>query len=214
MRNVIVLCAFLLTAVGSAAAADVSAVALTQGKAVLVIDGGRPRTVTVGEVTPENVKLISATSDEAVVEIDGRRRTVPLGGRISVGPFESGRQQAALTADAGGHFFATAAVNGISLRFIVDTGASMVTLSRADAKRAGVLYLSGQRARVQTANGVANAWRVKFDSVKLGSITLTNVDGLVIEGNALGGAGLLGLSFLNRTEMRRDGDQMTLTRRY
>ncbi|MDH5536351.1 MAG: TIGR02281 family clan AA aspartic protease, partial [Betaproteobacteria bacterium] len=90
--------------IGSATAADVSAVALTQGKAVLIIDGGRPRTVAVGEVTPENVKLISATSDEAVVEIDGRRRTVPLGGRISIGPAESGRQQAMLTADANGHF--------------------------------------------------------------------------------------------------------------
>lgn len=214
MRIHILPCALFLAAAGTCEAADVTAVALTQGKAVLIIDGGRPRTVAVGEVTPENVKLISANSDEAVIEVDGRRRTLPLGGRISVAPSDSGRQQATLTADAKGHFFTTAAVNGVSLRFIVDTGASMVTLSSTDAKRAGVLYLSGARSLVQTANGVANAWRVKLDTVRLGSITLTNVDGLVIEGDALGGAGLLGLSFLNRTEMRRDGDQMTLTRRY
>ncbi len=214
MRNAIVLCAFSLTAAGSAAAADVSAVALTQGKAVLIIDGGRPRMVTVGEITPENVKLLSATSEEAVVEVDGRRRTVRLGDSISIGSPAGGRQQATLTADVQGHFFASAMVNGVSVRFIVDTGASMVTISSADAKRAGVHYLSGQSVRMQTANGLANAWRVKLDSVKLGDITLTNVDGLVVQGDVLGGVGLLGLSFLNRTEMRRDGDQMSLTRRY
>lgn len=214
MRNVIPLLAFCLTAAGAAGAAEVSAVALTSGKAVLVIDGARPRMVRVGEVTPENVKLISADSERAVVEIDGRRRTVRLGTSISVGPSSGGRQQATINADIQGHFFTHAQVNGVSVRFIVDTGASMVTISSADAKRAGVLYLSGQHVRMQTANGVADAWRVKFNSVKLGEITLTSVDGLVVRGDALGGAGLLGLSFLNRTEMRREGDQMSLIRRY
>jgi aspartyl protease family protein len=214
MRNVIPLLAFFLTGAGAAGAAEVIAVALTEGKAVLVINGAKPRTVAVGEVTPENVKLVSATSEQAVVEVDGQRRTVRLGTRISIDPAAGGRQQTTLTADASGHFFATAAVNGISLRFIVDTGASMVTLSSSHAKQAGVLYLSGERTRVQTANGSANAWRVKLDSVRVGAIALTNVDGLVIEGDALGGVALLGLSFLNRTDMQRDGDRMTLTRRY
>ncbi|MNC87446.1 hypothetical protein D3C83_31740 [compost metagenome] len=50
--------------------------------------------------------------------------------------------------------------------------------------------------------------------MSLGDITLRNVDGVVLENNLLGGVGLLGLSFLNRTEMRRDGDTMTLLRRY
>ena len=100
------------------------------------------------------------------------------------------------------------------MKFIVDTGASVVTIGTDDAKRAGILYLSGQKSLLQTANGVTPGYRVKLDTVRLGDITLNNVDGVVVEGNALGGVGLLGLSFLNRTEMKRDGDTMTLTRRY
>jgi aspartyl protease family protein len=188
--------------------------ALTAGKAMLSIDGGKPRMLSVGQTTPEKVKLVSATSEEAIVEVDGQRRRLTLGGRISIASANAGAQSATLTADARGHFFTTATVNGISIRFIVDTGASMVTLSASDAKRAGVSFLSAPRGLLQTANGIVAAYRVKLDTVQLGPITLHNVDGVVVESNALGGAGLLGLSFLNRTEMRRDGDTMTLTRRY
>ena len=213
MRNSLLFALFLLGAL-PAAAADINVLALTAGKAVLVIDGGKPRTLAVGETSPEKVKLVSATSEAAIVEVDGQRRRLTLGDRISIAGSPAGAQSATLTADARGHFFTTAAVNGISIRFIVDTGASMVTLSATDAKRAGVAYLSAPRGLLQTANGVVAAYRVKLDTVRLGPITLHNVDGVVVETNALGGAGLLGLSFLNRTEMRRDGDTMTLTRRY
>ena len=213
MRNSLLFALFLLGAL-PAAAADINVLALTAGKAVLVIDGGKPRTLAVGETSPEKVKLVSATSEAAIVEVDGQRRRLTLGDRISIAGSAAGAQSATLTADARGHFFTTATVNGISIRFIVDTGASMVTLSATDAKRAGVAYLSAPRGLLQTANGVVAAYRVKLDTVRLGPITLHNVDGVVVETNALGGAGLLGLSFLNRTEMRRDGDTMTLTRRY
>lgn len=215
MRNVIPVLAFLLLAAPGASATDVNVIGLTAGKAVLVIDGGKPRTLTVGQTTPEKIRLISATTEEAVVEVEGKRRTLQLGQRISGGSAMSAdAQRATLTSDGRGHFFATAAINGVSMKFIVDTGASVVTIGTDDAKRAGILYLSGQKSLLQTANGVAPAYRVKFDTVRLGDITLNNVDGVVVDGNALGGVGLLGLSFLNRTEMRRDGDTMTLTRRY
>lgn len=214
MRNgSLIFLAFLL-APQLAGAADINVVALTSGKAVVVIDGGAPRTLTVGQTTPEKIKLISATSEAAVIEVAGKRQTLTMGQSISVGGAASSSQRATLTADAKGHFFTTAAVNGISLKFIVDTGASVVTISSEDAKRAGVLYLSGQRSLLQTANGVAPAYRVTLDTVKLGDIMLNNVDGVVVAGNALGGVGLLGLSFLNRIEMRREGDTMTLTRRF
>jgi aspartyl protease family protein len=214
MRNVSPLFALFLCGALPAAAADINVLALTAGKAMLSIDGGKPRMLSVGQTTPEKVRLLSATSEEAIVEVDGQRRRLTLGDRISIASANSGAQSATLTADARGHFFTTATVNGISIRFIVDTGASMVTLSASDAKRAGVSYLSAPRGLLQTANGIVAAYRVKLDTVQLGPITLHNVDGVVVESNALGGAGLLGLSFLNRTEMRRDGDTMTLTRRY
>jgi aspartyl protease family protein len=214
MRNVSPLLAFFLFGTPCASAADINVLALTAGKAVLAIDGGKPRTLAVGESTPEKIKLISATSEAAVVEVAGQRRTLTLGQRISMASGASGSQRATLTADAQGHFFTTATVNGISFRFLVDTGASVVTLSTGDAKRAGISYLSGAKGLLQTANGVVPAYRVKLDTVSVGDITLRNVDGVVLDNNILGGVGLLGLSFLNRTEMRRDGDTMTLTRRY
>jgi len=214
MRNVSPLLGFFLFTAQCAGAADINVLALTAGKAVLVIDGGKPRTLAVGQMTPEKIKLISATSEAAVVEVAGQRRTLTLGQSIFMGSETSGSQRAILTADARGHFFTTATVNGISLRFLVDTGASVVTLGSADAKRAGISYLSGTKGLLQTANGVVPAYRVKLDTVSLGDITLRNVDGVVLESDLLGGVGLLGLSFLNRTEMRRDGDTMTLMRRY
>jgi aspartyl protease family protein len=214
MRNVSPLLAFFLFGIQSAGAADINVLALTAGKAVLAIDGGRPRTLAVGQTTPEKIKLISATSEVAVVEVAGERRTLTLGQSISLGGGASDSQRATLTADARGHFFTTAAVNGISLRFLIDTGASVVTLSSTDAKRAGISYLSAAKGLLQTANGVVPAYRVKLDTVSVGDITLRNVDGVVVDNDILSGVGLLGLSFLNRTEMRRDGDTMTLMRRY
>ncbi len=197
----------------SVLAADVSVIGTFGSKATLVINNGRPVTMSVGETTPDKVRLISVGSESAVVEIEGKRRTLQLGERISTGGSD-GTSRTTLSADAGGHFFATAMINGVSMRFIVDTGASLVTISSDNAKRAGILYLSGERGAMQSANGVVIAYKVKIDTVRLGDITLNNVDGIVVEGNGLGNNGLLGMSFLNRIEMRREGDTMTLTRRY
>jgi aspartyl protease family protein len=55
---------------------------------------------------------------------------------------------------------------------------------------------------------------VKLDNVRVGDITLNNVDASVLEGTGLSSYALLGMSFLNRTQMNRDGDRLTLTRRY
>ena len=66
---------------------------------------------------------------------------------------------------------------------------------------------------MQTANGTTAGHLVKLDKVKVGGIELTNVDGVVLE-QGLGAVGLLGMSFLNRVEMQRDGQTMTLIRRF
>lgn len=213
MRNVRLNFLFFLFASHVCGAADINVVGLFNGKAVVVIDGGKPRTLKVGEVTPEKIRLIRANSEEAVFDIAGRRETLTMGRSISVGS-APGNQRTALTADAMGHFFVTAEINGVSMKFLIDTGASLVTLSAENARRAGIHYLTGSKALIQTANGMAPAYRVKLDTVRLGDITLNNVDGVVTEGKVLGDTGLLGLSFLNRTEMQRNGDIMTLTRRY
>jgi aspartyl protease family protein len=104
-------------------------------------------------------------------------------------------------------------VNGAAARFLVDTGATLIALPAADAKRMGVSYLNAPRGVVNTANGSAVAYKVKLDTVRVGDITINNVDAMVIDGGGLHIA-LLGMSFLNRTEMTRDGETMVLTKRF
>jgi aspartyl protease family protein len=197
-----------------AAAADINVIALTAGKAVVTINNGKPLMMAAGQVSPEGVRLIGATTESATFDVEGRRQTLTMGQSISIGGGPVSAQRATLIADTGGHFVTIVTVNGISMKFMVDTGASLVTLSSGDAKRAGINYLSGQKAVLQTANGTTAAFRVKLDTVRLGDITLNDVDGVVVEGTVMGELGLLGLSFLNRLNMRREGSTMTLTKRF
>ena len=214
MPSILVGLALLLLQSVAAAATDINVIGLTSGKAVVTINGGKPQTLAAGQVSSDGVRLISATTESATFEVAGKRQTLGMGQTISIGGGQVSAQKAILLADNGGHFVTMVEVNGISMRFMVDTGASLVTLSSGDARRAGINYLAGQKAVMQTANGTTSAFRVKLDKVRLGDIELTNVDGVVVEGNVMGELGLLGMSFLNRVNMQREGTTMTLTRRF
>jgi aspartyl protease family protein len=201
-----------------ALAANVQVIALTNGKATLVIDSAKPRTMSAGERSPEGVRLISATSEAAVIEVDGKRRTMALGTSYrEAAPSENKAaigSRIVIAADSSGHFLIHGMINNsASVRFLVDTGASVVSISADDARRAGIDYLKGQRSLTQTASGVAPVYRVKLDTVKIGDITLHNVDAAVHISGQLP-IGLLGMSFLNRMEMKRDAAALTLIRRY
>ena len=125
----------------------------------------------------------------------------------------SGTQSVTLNADSRGHFVTTAMINGATVRVLVDTGASLISMSSNDARRLGINYEAGQRTFSSTANGVVPVYRVKLDTVKVGDITLHNVDGVVHVSDNLPVV-LLGNSFLNRMEMKRAGERMVLTKRY
>jgi len=197
-------------------AVDINLIGIFGSKATLMVDGGKPRTLATGESSPENIRLLSVGADSAIVDIDGKRQTLHMGNqRIAAARTDGGVQRVVLSGDAKGHFLTTVVVNGVSMQFLVDTGATTVTISADDARRANVRISPTERSILQTANGAVAAYRVKFDTVKLGDITLNNVDGLVMEGNGLGGRfGLLGMSFLNRTDMKREGDTLTLIKRF
>lgn len=202
-----------LTLSASALALEVSVVALFADKAMLSIDKGKPRTLRAGE-TYNGVTLVSADSEAAVISIEGKKQRLKIGeGAYSTATISTGRSTTTLTADRAGHYFTTGTINGASMRFFVDTGATMVSMSIDDARRAGVNYLAGTRGYSQTANGVVPVYRVKLKSVKVGDIALTNVDGLVHESASLPVV-LLGMSFLGQLEMRNAGDSLTLTKRY
>jgi aspartyl protease family protein len=201
----------LALAASPALATDVSLVGTFGDKAaVLVIDGGKPHTVRVGREA-YGVTVISVERDSAVIEVAGARRTLARGQHYSAGE-DSPRQSVTLAADTRGHFITEGAVNGKPVRFVVDTGATVVALPASDAERLGIDYRRGQLVMTRTAAGLVPVYRVRLDSVRLGGIEIAAVDGVVIEQGL--DIALLGMSFLNRVEMRNDGQLMVLTRRY
>jgi aspartyl protease family protein len=206
----------LLSAAAAAFAAEVTLNGVVGARALVVINNGKARWIAVGETSPEGVKLVSVSGDSAIVEVGARRETLVMGQGMRLGSGGTPRssdKKIVLASDGQGHFFVTGAINGGAVRFLVDTGASFISMSGADAKRLGIDYSKGERALTSTANGVVPTYRIKLDEVRVGDVTLNNVDGMVHAGNALPVV-LLGMSFLNRMEMQRDGDKMILIKRF
>ena len=202
----------MLLACGRALAAEVALIGVIGDKAgVFAVDGGEPKTVKVGQAW-QGIRVISIEKDRATVVIAGHERVLVLGPHYRNGAPSSSRETTTLAADRQGHFVAEGLVNGVTVRFVVDTGATAVTLPASEAIRIGLDYRSGMREAVQTANGVAQAYHVTLTSVKIGDIQLSAVDALVVEEGLP--IALLGMSFLNRVEMRRSGQTMTFIRRF
>jgi len=212
-RLVLLLCALALT--GAAQAQTVVLSGILGGKALLVVDGGPPRSLAVGQ-SHQGVKVVGVQAGQALVEIGGARQTLRLGeGPVSAPPAEGeagDQRRIVLHAGSNGHFRTPGQINGRTVNFIVDTGASVVSLSVTDADAIGLPYKSGQTVQVGTANGVTVGWRIMLSSVRLGSVDVYNVEALVTP--APMPYVLLGNSYLTRFQMTRTNDQMVLERRY
>lgn len=207
-------CALLvaLAMIGPAVAQSVSMSGSLGDKALLIIDG-TPRTVAAGQ-TVQGIKVISVSGSETVVELGGRRQTLPLGGaQVSLGGAGGGGggTQIVIAAGSGGHFVTDGAINGKVVRFLVDTGATSVSMSEAEARRIGIDYTRGQAGLARTANGTVTAHRVRLASVRVGDVTVYDVEAIVVP--AAMEVVLLGNSFLSRFQMRRDADVLVLEKR-
>jgi aspartyl protease family protein len=195
-----------------AAASEVALIGTFEAKAaILSIDSGAPKTIRVGQ-SFGGVTVVAVEKDRATIEVDGKRRSLVRGQTYSSAAVASGEQSVTLSAGAGGHFTAAGQVNGGAVQFLVDTGATTVALPASDATRLRIDYRKGRRGVVQTAGGETEAYVVTLQSVRVGNIELQNVEAVVIERGLP--MALLGNSFLNRTEMRRSGQTMTLLRRF
>src|SRR5512145_1814390 len=120
---------------GAAGAADVALIGVIGDKAaVLALDGGDPKTVKVGQKW-SGITVISVERSEATVEIDGKRRVLKMGQHYHAAAATADRQSVTLAADPRGHFITEGAINGNPVRFLVDTGATMVALPATEAVR-------------------------------------------------------------------------------
>ncbi|OIQ82160.1 hypothetical protein GALL_360620 [mine drainage metagenome] len=210
MRYLILLCLIGWSGIAGAEPC-INVVGLFSGKAVLVINGSAPRMLAVGQVSPEGVRLLAADSVQAVLEVDGKRKLMGMGQGAATADLPP--PQMMLYANKDGHFFGEGKINGHPVRFLLDTGATVVTMSGAEARRLGIDYLKGREGESATAGGVVKAWGVVLDSVKLGGITLNQVEAVVIDGDSLPFV-LLGMSALTRMETKRNGISMTLIKKY
>ncbi len=195
------------------AAVRAAAVALFRNHAVLRVNG-RQYTLKAGKSTPEGVLLVESNSETAIVEIGGERLTLRLDGKI-VGHYPRGiaAKTLQLYPDASGHYAVDGMINGNRIHFLIDTGATSVSINKSTAKRIGLLYrVDGKPTFVETAAGVVPAYRVQFDEVSVRNVTLKRVEGLVLDGDYPRVA-LLGQSFLNRLDMRRAGQMLELQER-
>lgn len=187
---------------------------LFRNKAIVTIDG-QQRVLKQGVPGPEGVLLIESNSEQAVIEINGERDTYKLSTRIGNRFRNATSSRSILIApDAGGMYTINGAINGASVDFVVDTGASVVSMNSSVAKRLGIDYrLTGRESVSYTASGKDRIYVVNLKRVRIGEIELRNIAGAVHEGN-FPVITLLGMSFLGKLDIKREGRLLELEKKY
>jgi aspartyl protease family protein len=185
---------------------------LFSNKAVLMVDGVM-RILKVGDTSPEGVKLVSVSKSGAELSLDGEQRHYSLGSTVSTIFTKRKTQQETIYINSGGMYLTFGSINGRSVRFLVDTGASAIAMNREQAKQLGIRYDKiGVPASVSTASGFTNAYRVRLKTVTVGKITESNVEAFVIDGNHPGPI-LLGMTFLGRLDIEHSGNALKLSQK-
>lgn len=211
-RGIIAVAAWLLLRAATAEATEVQVLGVTPGRSArLSIDGGVAIKLGIGE-TVENVTLLRVDREGVTVRVDGDTRTVPLGSTAGSGaPSAAGRGSIILTAGRDGHFIANGMINGRSVKFLVDTGATLTTLSANAATRLGLAYRDAPTSRTMTANGPVRGWMITLPSLTVNGTAVPDVVTMVIDSDLP--IGLLGMSFLNHFDLQRQGSTLVLQRR-
>lgn len=199
-------------------ATDVAVVGLMGNKAVVVIDGGRQKILSPGQQTPEGVKLLSVGKADASFEIDGKVRRLGLGEaafQTVETPVEMRPKggSATISADSAGRFVSRMQVNGFDTEGVVDFKTSLVTLNTHEAKRLGVDFRSASKALASKTTGIVPVYRVKLKRLRIGSISLENIEAVVNEGDSPPVV-VLGANMLNRLDVKREKNLLVLSKPY
>ena len=204
----------LLLGCGAAAAQTVTlSGSLGARKALLVIDG-QTQMLGVGE-SARGVTLRRLGDGEAEVVVGGRTLVLRLGASparvgVEAAPPES-TTEIVLPMGPGGHFGTQGTINGKSVSFMIDTGATSVAMSQSEANRIGLDWKRGRPGITNTANGPVPVYGINLSSVRVGTVEVANVAAVVLPSDMP--MVLLGNSFLNRFTMRSDADVMRLQRK-
>lgn len=178
-------------------------------RALLVVDG-KPHTLAVG-ATVAGVRLLRWNGDEAELDYKGNGLRLSIGtpAQLAGGPSPvAAAREIVIPASGGGHFMASGSINGKSAQFMVDTGATLVSVGRADAERLGLDLSAARQGVTQTANGPVPVQIIVLPRLRVGNVEVSNVGAAVMPSSMP--HVLLGNSFLSRFQMRRDNDVMRL----
>ncbi|WP_417541575.1 retropepsin-like aspartic protease family protein [Methylophaga thalassica] len=202
----------LISSRAEAVVVNIMVVGLFKDKAVVEVDG-QQHFLNVGETSPEGLKLIAANSNSATFEINGEKQIFPLGDRINSNYIEAEKKTAVTLWPTNGMYTATGNINGYTISFLVDTGASTIAMNATTASRLGIDYLRGQQVGIRTASGSSVGYKVKLDYVQLEQIKLHNVDAVVLDGEEPS-VTLLGMSFLGQLDIQHNGERLDLRQKY
>ena len=188
---------------------------LFKDKVVVTIDG-KQQILKKNKLTPEGVKLIKSNSKEATIEIDGISKVFTLDEKIGnifkttsddEKPY-SFKKRVTIKGDAMGMYKTSGQINGKTVEFLVDTGATLVSMSSGLAEQLKIKYEKGKKVQMMTAKGPSIAYVVELNKVKVGDIELYNITGSVSDD--MTGRALLGMSFLGKLDMKRKGEYLVL----
>jgi len=188
---------------------------LFKDKVIVTIDG-KQQILKKNKLTPEGVKLIKSNSKEATIEIDGISKVFTLDEKIGntfkttsddEKPY-SFKKSVTIKGDTMGMYKTSGQINGKTVEFLVDTGATLVSMSSGLAEQLKIKYEKGKKVQMMTAKGPSIAYVVELNKVKVGDIELYNIAGSVSDD--MTGRVLLGMSFLGKLDMKREGKYMVL----
>ncbi len=204
--------ALLCALVAAAHAQSVAFSGMLGDKALLIING-QARGVAVG-ATVEGVKLVRLDGTQAQVETGGKTQTLRLGGTAVLAGDTGGRGKGTrivLPVGSGGHYTAMGAINGHSVPFLVDTGATTIAMGADVANRIGLDPADSTQSAAMTANGAVATRTITLRQVTIGDVTVYNVEAMVMPQTMP--VVLLGNSFLSHFQMHSDNDTLVLDKK-
>ncbi|MBI2792401.1 MAG: TIGR02281 family clan AA aspartic protease [Gammaproteobacteria bacterium] len=191
-------------------ASEVRILGLFKDKVMIEIDG-QTHTLEVGKES-SGIRLISADSKGCVLEINGKEQEYTMGSHISIRFRPAEKPIVRIAQDNAGMYRTTGSINGVTVNFIIDTGASYVTMNVNQAKSLGIDYQS-KPVQVETAGGRAKAFLITLDQISIGDIRVFDVPAVVVDGSSPKEV-LLGMSFLKRLEISDNHQLMELKQKY
>ena len=187
---------------------NIQVLGLYRDKAAVKING-QQELLKLGIPSKSGAVLVRSNAKRAIIEINGVQKSYELGSSVST-KLSKPLKKIVRIPSSRGMYLTQGLINGRTVDFVVDTGASNVTMSRVTADNLQIPYRqTGIQSKVSTASEIKDAWAVKLASVTVAGITLQQVDGTVID-TGHDQQILLGMSFLGQIKLTQERGMVVL----